>query len=223
MTFSRTYLATWADPHDPLPDAAGADALAASAREAGGDLLALAPVADIVEVSSRPVPPWGSISRFDDPDSATSWYEAQAKGALTGSAILVPTPAEPIWWPDERTAERPGWSRRGDIPDDRLGLFVSVWIAEVDDVEAMLDYSAHFRWTVERHGGAPVAHGPLPTVLAGGHPLVAMTLLTWPTSAAGLAWYDTADYRPYRDQRHGASTATVVGLPARAGATIPPR
>ena len=41
-----------------------------------------------------------------------------------------------------------------------------------------------------------------------------MTLLTWPTSEAGLAWYDTPDYRPYRDQRHGASKATVVGVPA---------
>jgi hypothetical protein len=50
-----------------------------------------------------------------------------------------------------------------------------------------------------------------------------MTLMTWAGRNEALAWYETADYRPYRDQRHAASRATVIGLPARPGVVRPPR
>jgi len=100
---------------------------------------------------------------------------------------------------------------------------VSVWIADANDLDSLIDYSGHFRWTVERHDGVSLGNAPLPTTLGGEPAPVAMTLMTWTNRDAALAWYDTAEYRPYRDQRHAASTATVIGIPALPTVKFPPR
>jgi uncharacterized protein (DUF1330 family) len=223
MTKVPAYFVTWADPETPSPDQALITSLSARAIEFGGELLALAPVSDVIERSLRPSPPWASLSRFADVEAATGWYEKAAKSVLTGSAVIVPIPAQPIWWPDGLVNERPAWSQKGDVPDDRIGIFVLVWISEIRDLQSLRDYSGHFRWTVERHGGVSIADANLPTVLAGDAKPMSMTLLTFPSSSVGLKWYDTPDYLSYRKQRHQASSATVVSIPARAGAKIPPR
>jgi hypothetical protein len=44
------------------------------------------------------------------------------------------------------------WSRRAELPRDRLGLVVCIW-AEVTHREQFFDYSLHDRWTVEHARG----------------------------------------------------------------------
>jgi uncharacterized protein (DUF1330 family) len=221
VSYGHTFLVVWADADAPLPAGAAVTKLASTVADEGGELLALSPVSDVVEVApSRPVPPWGAIARFPDQEAATRWH---ALDLIPGVAIVVPAHPEPVWWPDDRAAERPDWSRRGDVPDDRTGLFVSVWIAEANDLDSLIDYSGHFRWTVERHDGVSLGNVPLPTTLAGQPAPVAMTLMTWNNRDTALAWYGTAEYRPYRDQRHAASSATVIGIPAFPTVEFPPR
>ncbi len=222
MPDAHTFVVVWADATAPLPAPATATRLRSAAVAHGGDLLALSRVGEVFELATRAAPPWAAVARFEDPDAASGWYHQHAD-ALPGSAVLVPAPAEPIWWPERLADERPDWSERGDVPADRLGLFVSVWITTVNDLPAMVDYSTHFRWTIERHGGLSLALAATPTVLAGHDQPLATTLLSWPSPDRTRTWYETADYRSYRTQRHQASEVTIIAILAFDHATVPPR
>lgn len=95
MSDSHTFLVVWADADTPVPDESTAEKLASTVADEGGELLALSPVSDVVEVApSRPVPPWGAIARFPDQETATRWH---ALDLLPGVAIVVPAHPEPVW------------------------------------------------------------------------------------------------------------------------------
>jgi uncharacterized protein (DUF1330 family) len=109
----------------------------------------------------------------------------------------------------------PHWSRCADFPRDRLGQFVSLWVGEIADLDEFLDYSVHYRWTVEPGGGLVLVPGPKLSqeVLRGGPGPTAMALMAWPADGhARQAWYEGSDYRPYREQRHRASRTTNVSV-----------
>src|SRR5262252_2906918 len=91
------------------------DGLADAARDRGGQLLAGGPVRDASELDSRPAPAGLVIARFSAAEAARSWFAAVA-GPLDGTTLLVAGATAPVWWPPEREAERPGWSRRGELP-----------------------------------------------------------------------------------------------------------
>lgn len=203
------FLIIWTD---TIPSEHG---LADGAREHGGQLLAAGPVHDVSELDSRPPPAGLVIARFSDSDNASSWLETAA-ARIDGTALLAAGATAPIWWPPERESSRPDWSRRADFPVDRLGMFVSVW-AEITDLETFLDYSAHYRWTVEHKGGVVLVPGPKPDqiMLRGRQGPHATALMAWPADGqARNAWYDGPTYRPYRDQRHRSSWTTNVSVSA---------
>ncbi|MCW2912838.1 MAG: hypothetical protein JWN52_906 [Actinomycetia bacterium] len=177
-----------------------------------GELLACGPVKDVIETAAHPIPAWVTIAGFADDDTAKKWFES-VEDQVDGTALLFPAHPEPVWWPSEREGDRPEWSGRLSPPQERLGVFVSVW-ADITHLEPFLDYAQHFKWTVEHHGGASLGSGPMPTVLKGGPGPTAMALMAWPTSEAAFAWYDSADYVPYRNNRHTSSNATVVSVAA---------
>src|SRR5262249_52757603 len=179
MSDTRTFVVVWADAETKQPNSQTTDRLASSAAAYGGELLALGEATDVVEVAAaRPVPSWTAIAGFGDKDAAATWYHS-ATALREGVAVLVPAHAEPVWWPAEKEGARPDWSLRREVPPDRFGLFVSVWIAEVTDLDALLDYSDHFRWTVERSGGVSLGNVPFPQPLHGDAGPASMTLMTF--------------------------------------------
>ncbi len=191
------------------------DGLATGAREHAGQLLAAGPLLDISELDSRPAPAGLVIARFGSADAASLWLAA-AGDRLDGTALLAAGATAPVWWPQEREPSRPDWSRSAEFPSDRFGLFVCVWV-EITDPERFIDYSVHYRWTVEDAGGLVLVPGPKPSqeVLHGGPGPHAMALMAWPADGhARRAWYAGSDYRPYRDQRHGSSRTTNVSVRA---------
>jgi len=124
---------TWAD-SVPVEDG-----LADAARDRGGQLLAAGPVHDASELDSRPAPAGLVIARFSTEEAARSWFDA-VLGKLDGTTLLAAGATAPVWWPPEKEPERPEWSRRGELPAGRFGLFVNVW-AEITDPPQFFDYS----------------------------------------------------------------------------------
>jgi len=201
------YVIVWTD---TVPRTKG---LADTAEGHGGELLAAGPVHDVSERDARAAPAGLVIARFGDAEHARAWF-ADRGDQLNGTALLVAGAADPVWWPAETEADRPEWSRRAELPRDRLGLFVCVW-AEIRDREQFLDYSQHYRWTVEQEGGAVLVPGARPSqeVLHGGPGPHAMALMGWPADErARHAWYEGSLYRPYRDQRHRSSRTTNISV-----------
>jgi len=205
------YVIIWTD---SIPVSNG---LASEVRTQEGELLAAGPVHDVSERDSRPAPAGLVVARFAAAESAKAWYAAVA-GRLDGTALLVAGATDPIWWPPEKESERPEWSQHVEFPQERLGLFVCVW-ARVTDREQFLDYSRHYRWTVEHGGGVVLVPGARPSqvVLGGGPGPDAMALMGWPADErARHAWYGGQFYRPYREQRHRSSRTTNVSVLAGA-------
>jgi uncharacterized protein (DUF1330 family) len=192
-----------------------AGGLGNAARAQGGQLLAAGPTLDVSEWDSRPAPAGLVIARFGAAEGAQSWLAATGD-RLTGTALLVAGATGPVWWPPELETRRPGWSHRAEFPPERLGLFVCVWV-EVVDREQFIDYSVHYRWTVEHEGGVVLVPGSQTSqvVLRGGPGPQALALMAWPADGrARRAWYEGSLYRPYRDQRHRASHTTNVSVRA---------
>ena len=171
-----------------------------------GEVLAFGPSIDAMETDLRPAPAWVTVAGFADDDLARTWFDTIAD-QVDGTALLFNEHAEPVWWPPEREAERPEWTRRLTPPEEKLGMFISIWL-NVTDLEPFNDYIEHFRWTVEFHDGACLGSAPMPTVLKGGPGPMAAALMAWPTTEAAKGWYQSAEYRSYRDTRHAVSLAT---------------
>jgi uncharacterized protein (DUF1330 family) len=211
MARFTTYVITWAD--GTLGDATR-DALAHMARAHSGELLALGPVHDSSEQDSRQVPSWVGIAGFTDDGAATAWFDETAD-QLGATTILAPALPAPVWWPPELEAQRPDWSQHRDLPDERLGVFVSIW-ADLTDPGKFADYAAHFKWTVEYDGGVVLASGASPLVLRGKRGPDAIALMGWPADeVARHSWYNGAHYRPYKQQRHQSSNCTIVSVLAQ--------
>jgi uncharacterized protein (DUF1330 family) len=205
------YVVIWGNEHAPVPNPTQTSRLEQAAHEHGGQLRALGPNIYAVERDSRSVPGWVGIAAFHSSDDAAAWYDPFKGWAAT--ALLVPAHTEPVWWPPERQAERPPWSTQLQPPTDRLGVYVSVWV-DITDLDTFRDYATRFRWTVEANQGASLGSAPAPTVLGGGPGPAATPLLAWSDENSLRAWYDSADYLPYRTQRHASSNATTAAVNA---------
>src|SRR5262249_18458006 len=116
------YIIVWTD---TVPNANG---LANTAHAHGGELLAAGPVHDVSERDARAAPAGLVIGGFGGAEQGRAWC-TERSDQLTGTALLVAGAADPVWWPAEKEAVRPEWSRRAELPRDRLGLFVCVWAA----------------------------------------------------------------------------------------------
>jgi len=203
------FLVVWTDT-EPVENG-----LAAAAQAHAGQLLAAGPVHDVSELDSRPAPAGLIIARFGAAEDARAWLAATGT-RIGGTALLAAGATGPVWWPPDRDAQRPEWSRRAEFPPDRLAQFVCIWV-EIIDREQFFDYSTHYRWTVEYRDGVVLVPGPRPSqeVLRGGPGPDAMALMAWPQDEqVRRAWYEGPDYRPYREQRHRVSRTTNISVRA---------
>jgi uncharacterized protein (DUF1330 family) len=213
VTSFASYLVVWGDDARALPAPSQVHVLAEAALAHDGELLALGPTLDSSEQESRSVPAWLALARFASESRASEWF-TETGGQLKGTTLVVPALSEPPWWPGDRESQRPGWSRDLDPPRERLELFNCVW-SEITDPATFSDYSRHFMWTVENDGGAFLAKGPAPRVLAGGPGPHGSAIMGWPgDGAARQAWYVGADYLPYKLQRHASSKSTTARVAA---------
>jgi uncharacterized protein (DUF1330 family) len=208
----NSYVATWSDTelHEE-------GRLAGAAGERAGRLLAIGPVRDSPEQDARAAPRHIAVAGFADEAGARAWFDLAAEH-LPGTTVLLSALTEPVWWPPGREYERPDWSRQLEDLPDRMAVFVSVWV-EVVDLPDFFDYSRSYRWTVEGAGGVVLSAGPFPAVvLKGDDPRpAAFALMGWPADGiARRAWWDGAEYRPYKDQRHRCSRCTIASIGARA-------
>jgi uncharacterized protein (DUF1330 family) len=214
MTRFASYLIVWGDDPATLPTRSQIGPLALAAHANDGELLALGPTHDSSEEASRSVPHWIAIARFAAESAAAGWYN-EAADSLRGTALVAAALQRPPWWPPELEARRPEWSQHLDPPADRLGLLNCVW-AEITDQAKFIDYSEHFKWTVELNGGVFLAAGAFPRVLGGGPGPQAIALMGWPRDEiARRTWYAGANYRPYKLRRYESSkstTASVIAL-----------
>src|SRR5262245_40161703 len=125
------YIVVWTD---TVPNAKG---LGDTAHVHGGELLAAGPVHDVSEREARGAPAGLIIARFAGTEHARAWFSDRSD-QLKGTALLVAGAADPVWWPREKEALRPEWSRRAALPRDRLALLVCVW-ADVTDRDQFFD------------------------------------------------------------------------------------
>jgi uncharacterized protein (DUF1330 family) len=208
----NSYVATWSD-----TELHQADRLADAAGDRAGQLLAIGPVHDSSEQDARAAPSHIALAGFAGEAGARDWFDLAADH-LPGTSVLLSSLSEPVWWPPDREYQRPEWSRRLEVPPDRMGQFVSVWV-EVVDLPDFFDYSRSYRWTVEGAGGVVLSAGPFPAVvLKGDDPKpAAFALMGWPEDGtARRAWWNGAEYRPYKEQRHRCSRCTITSIGARA-------
>jgi len=207
------YVITWGEEAGRVPPAEGVGELASSAAANSGELLAVGPVHDVSERQARPVPEWLAVAGFRDPAGARAWV-AGAQERLGTTTFAAPALTEPVWWPEEMTGQRVDWSRKPEPPLSRLGLFVVIWFELTDPVQ-FLDYSAHYKWTVEHAGGACLVGSPGAELLHGDTVPEALAVMAWPDDGARQACYDGDEYRPYKQQRHRASRSTNISVLAR--------
>lgn len=99
-------------------------------------------------------------------------------------------------------------------------------IAELDvtDPSWVRDYIANVTPLVERMGGRYLARtGAIDVVEGDRPPPQTIVLIEWPSKEAADAFYDSDDYRPYREARQAGARnqfVTVAGEDAAGAATI---
>ena len=77
-------------------------------------------------------------------------------------------------------------------------------VAEIDvtDQRWVADYVANVTGLVERAGGRYLARTARSEKIEGDRPLPQLVLLIeWPSKEAAIAFYESAEYRPYRTHR----------------------
>jgi uncharacterized protein (DUF1330 family) len=73
---------------------------------------------------------------------------------------------------------------------------------EVTDQGWFSDYVKNVTGMVERHGGRYLARTPLVERVEGGRKVPAMiVILEWPSKETAIAFYESEEYRPYRQKR----------------------
>ena len=73
------------------------------------------------------------------------------------------------------------------------------------------DYIANVTPMVERHGGRYLARTTTVAKLEGERePAQIVMIIEWPDADAASAFYESEEYRPYREQRRAGSTGEFV-------------
>jgi uncharacterized protein (DUF1330 family) len=82
---------------------------------------------------------------------------------------------------------------------------------EVTDRAWVRDYIANVTEMVERHGGRYLARTPQVEKLEGERPAPqTFLIIEWPSREAADAFYESEEYRPYRERRRGGARNEFV-------------
>lgn len=92
---------------------------------------------------------------------------------------------------------------------------ITVAEIEVTDPEWVADYLREVTPMVERHGGRCLARTGRVEILEGDRPAPqTMLLIEWPSREAADAFYESEEYRPFRERRLAGSRGWFAILPA---------
>ncbi len=92
----------------------------------------------------------------------------------------------------------------------------SIVDVEVTDEERFNHYVQGHQPTLERYGGKFLVAGGKHEVIEGEWEPHLVVVHQWPNRAAFRAWYDSEEYRPWKEIRQASSRANVIvvdGLP----------
>lgn len=81
---------------------------------------------------------------------------------------------------------------------------------EVSDPQGMREYAAGSAAVLEEFGGRYLVHHGAAEVLAGAWRPKAIIVLEFPSLERMRAWYDSEEYRPWRELRERSSKASIV-------------
>jgi uncharacterized protein (DUF1330 family) len=83
-------------------------------------------------------------------------------------------------------------------------------LEEIHDPEAMQEYAAHVDAIIEQYDGTVlVPRGDARRVTGGWDPGV-LALVEWPTAQRFTDFYDSPEYRPWRELRDRSTTTSIV-------------
>ncbi|MFT6657293.1 DUF1330 domain-containing protein [Maritalea sp.] len=80
----------------------------------------------------------------------------------------------------------------------------------INNPDEMALYMAAAPATVEQYGGTYLARTSDFEALEGEADCDRMVVLSFPTKADAMAWYNSKEYRPLRDQRWNSADAQIV-------------
>jgi uncharacterized protein (DUF1330 family) len=81
----------------------------------------------------------------------------------------------------------------------------------ITDPSWVEDYAPAVHNLVAKHGGRYLAQNTKATVVEGNGPAPSVAvILEFPDQAAAEAWYNDAEYKPWRDARQAGSTGTAL-------------
>ena len=88
-----------------------------------------------------------------------------------------------------------------------MAVYVIAHVTRIKDLKAYEGYRAKVESTMEPYGGRFLIRGT-PTVVEG-EPFGRLALFEFPDLAAARRWYDSAEYRPLREERARAADVSV--------------
>lgn len=85
---------------------------------------------------------------------------------------------------------------------------------EITDRSWIPEYVANVTKMIERYGGRYLARSARATRLEGdGHPAQIVVLVEFPSREVAMQFYDSDEYRPYREQRIAGTRSTFTLVP----------
>ncbi len=81
---------------------------------------------------------------------------------------------------------------------------------EVMDPDGMKEYAANSHPVLESFGGRYLVHHGAPEKLAGAWDPKAIILIEFPSKARLYEWYESEEYRPWRELRERSAKASIV-------------
>jgi len=80
----------------------------------------------------------------------------------------------------------------------------------INDADEMAAYMKAAPASVEQYGGTYLARTSDFTALEGEIDFDRMVILSFPSEADAMAWYDSAEYKPLRDLRWASADAKIL-------------
>lgn len=81
---------------------------------------------------------------------------------------------------------------------------------EVTDSKRFAEYARGHRASVERFGGRFLVRGASPERLEGEREPSRIVVQWWPSAETFWRWYDSEEYRPWKELRQRSASANVV-------------
>ncbi len=91
-----------------------------------------------------------------------------------------------------------------------VSWYITYRVTLTGDPAVMAEYSSKVNATIELYGGRKIVRTDDIAVIEGDWDPERMTIIEFPDRAAALRWYNSPEYAPLKEMRHGVSTANAI-------------